>query len=93
MVVVVSALEDEVAEGADPGNVFLNLGLPLGAGASYDAPAAHWADATKACDALLENLFDLCHRRLEVGDSQGETVLNTTACASCTTNVCQHNHL
>jgi hypothetical protein len=58
-VVVGSALADHV----NTESAFLELGLSVGAGASYDAPAEHWDQAAESCYALLEKILDLKRRR------------------------------
>ena len=75
-VVVGSALADHV----NTESAFLELGLSVGAGASYDAPAEHWDQAAESCYALLEKLLDLKRRRTEIGEAQGEAVLNSNQC-------------
>ena len=58
----------------------LELGLALGADGDGNAPAQHWKAAGRKLEAMLARVLLLHSRQAEIGDAQGEPVLNSAQC-------------
>ena len=84
VVVILGAALDET----DHPDALLDLGLAVGEAASGASLVAHWLDAAGATRRLLARVTALRHKREEISEAQGESVLNSALCAQLLIRYC-----